>query len=79
MVIGRWALATSIALATLLAIQAAHAQRYRESGKPYAAQDSYSTSRSFDPIHDRPRDPRFTEKEQRIIDRITRANERNGR
>lgn len=75
----RWALTASVALAALLAVHAAHAQRYRDSAKPYAAPDTYSTSRSFDPIHDRPRDPRFTEKEQRIIDRITRANERNGR
>ena len=79
MLIARSTLAASIVLATLLFLHAAHAQRYRESGKPYAARDSYSASRSFDPVHDRPRDPRFTEKEQRIIDRITRADQRNGR
>jgi hypothetical protein len=77
--IARSTLAASVALATLLFLHAAHAQKYRESSKPYAARDSYSASRSFDPVHDRPRDPRFTEKEQRIIDRITRADQRNGR
>jgi hypothetical protein len=72
-------LATSTALAALFSIHAASAQSYRAISKPYAGPESYSASRSYDSIHDRPRDPRFTEKEQRIIDRITRANERNGK
>jgi hypothetical protein len=79
MLIARWIVAALAVPAALLFAPAAHAQKYRSSSNPYAAQDSYSTSRSFDPVHDRPRDPRFTEKEQRIIDRITRADQRNGR
>jgi hypothetical protein len=67
------ALAASLVLTALLYADGAQAQKYRAAPKPYAAPNSY------DSIHELPRDPRFTDQEQRIIDRITRADERNGK
>ena len=61
------ALAAFVALVPLLLTEAAHAQR------GYAAPRSYdATPRSYES----PRDHRFTDEEQRIIDSITR-NDRN--
>jgi hypothetical protein len=79
MLIARLTLVASLAFAAQFSGHAVSAQTYREISKRYATPESYSTLRSYDSIHDRPRDPRFTDKEQRIIDRITRANERNGK
>lgn len=60
------ALATSLALATLLATEAAHAQRY------YAP-------RSYDGAdHSTIRDHRFSNHDQQIIDQITRTDESAG-
>ena len=67
------ALVASVVLTALVSSDAAYAQRSRAAPKPYA------TPKSYDYIHEMPRDPRFTEEEQRIIDAITRADERNGR
>jgi hypothetical protein len=78
MLIAKLMLAASFALAALFSAHVASAQGYREISRQHSA-PSYSTPRSYDSVHDRPRDPRFTDKEQRIIDRITRANERNGK
>jgi len=61
-------LATSLALAALFSTEAAQAQKYRAAPKSYDAAPS------------RPRDySRFTAEEQRIIDRITRTDERAGK
>jgi hypothetical protein len=73
MLAAKMALATLVALAALFSIEAAYAQRYRSAPKSYAAPKSYG------PVHDRPRDSRFTVEEQRIIDTITENGWRNGK
>jgi hypothetical protein len=75
----KMALATAVALAALSSTDAAHAQRYRAAPNWQGAPGSYSTSRPYDPARDRLRDSRFTPEEQRIIDSITRNDERNGK
>jgi hypothetical protein len=55
----KMALTTSVALAAPFSTEAAYARRYRAAPK------------SYDAVHSRPRDSRFTGEEQRIIDAIT--------
>jgi len=62
------ALATAVALAAVLAAEAAYAQRNRAPSKRYETQQPWSGGGS-----------RFTPEEQRIIDQITANDWRNGR
>jgi len=60
-------LATAVALAAVLAAEAAYAQRNRAPPRRYEAQQPWSGG------------SRFTPEEQRIIDQITANDWRNGR
>jgi hypothetical protein len=70
--VAKTALATVVALAAQLVVEAANAQDYRGQRRPAA------TQRSYDAARDRPSGSRFTPEEQKIIDGITARGWKNG-